>query len=163
MVSRLAGFATLGLKEPAIYLDTDMLVNDEIDPVAILGDKDAVFCRREFGRDLSINTEINGISLPEYEGKTMDQAYPFIACSTVTRDAKPWIAMLELMTFIDKKFHIWYGDQEAIKLYASVNPERVAAMGEAIYGCLPEMVATVERPKIVHYKGPERKKLFEAA
>jgi len=162
MISRLAGFATLQLDTPAIYLDTDMLVNDEIDPVAILGDKDAVFCRREFGRDLNIATEINGISMPEYEGKTLDQVYPFIACASVTRDHKPWVAMLELLSFLDKKFHIWYGDQEAIKLYATTNPERVAAMGEAMYGCLPEMIDPQSPPKIIHFKGSSRKKLFEA-
>lgn len=163
MISRLAGFATLGLTEPAIYLDTDMLVQGEVDPLAILADKDAVFCRREFDRDLNINTEINGISLPEYEGKTLDQAYPFIACTTVTRDHKPWVAMLELLSFLDKKFHIWYGDQEAMKLYASVNPERTAGLGEAVYGCLPERIDPAQPPKIVHFKGPSRKKLFEAA
>lgn len=163
MISRLAGFATLGLEEPAIYLDTDMLVNSEIDPVAILGDKDAVFCRREFDREAMINTEINGINISEYAGKTLDQAYPFIACTTVTRDAKPWVSMLELLSFLDKKFHIWYGDQEAIKLYASVNPERVAGMGEAVYGCLPERIDPAQPPKIVHFKGPSRKKMFEAA
>lgn len=162
MISRLAGFATLQLDEPAIYLDTDMLVDGEIDPVAILGDKDAVFCRREFDRDLNINTEINGVSMPEYEGKTLDQVYPFIACATVTRDHKPWFKMLELLTFLDEKFQIWYGDQEAIKLYATMNPERVAAMGEATYGCLPEMINPQAPPKIIHFKGPSRKKLFEA-
>lgn len=163
MISRLAGFATLGLEEPAIYLDTDMLVNDEIDPVAILGDKDAVFCRREFGRDFNIATEINGINISEYEGKTLDQVYPFVACASVTRDAKPWIKMLELLTFLDPKFQIWYGDQEAIKLYATMNPEGTAGMGESVYGCLPEMINPETPPKIVHFKGPDRKKLFEAS
>ena len=163
MISRLAGFTTLGLEEPAIYLDTDMLVQDEIDPVAILGDKDAVFCRREFGRDWNIATEINGINISEYEGKTLDQVYPFVACASVTRDAKPWAKMLELLSMLDSKFHIWYGDQEAIKLYATMNPEGTAGMGESVYGCLPEMINPETPPKIIHFKGSERKKLFEAA
>jgi hypothetical protein len=163
MISRLAGFATLALEEPAIYLDTDMLVLEQLDPVAILGDKDAVFCRREFGRDWEISVEINGISMPEYKGKTLDQVYPFVACASVTQNAQPWVKMLELLTFLDPKFQIWYGDQEAIKLYATMNPERVAGMGEAVYGCLPEHINPAQPPKIVHFKGTDRKKLFEAA
>lgn len=163
MVSRLAGFASLNLDHPAIYLDTDMLIGAEINPKEILGDKDAVFCRRSFDREYGFNTGLRGLNFSEYEGKTLDEVYPFIACATVTRNARPWVAMLELLSFLDPKYHIWYGDQEASKLYASTNPTKVAAFTEAEYGCLPERIDPNNPPKIVHFKGEARKKLFEAA
>ena len=57
---------------------------------------------------------------------------------------------------MDEKFRKWYGDQEVMKIYAESEAD---TMPESVYGCLPEYKH--DGAKIIHYKGPGRKKLFE--
>lgn len=152
MLMRLAGFAAAQAKRPAIYLDTDMVVKDKINVEDILGDKDAVLCRRTFNRDAIFNHNLRGMDFREYEGMTLDQVYPYLACATVTRDWSPWGLMVKMMDFIDPKFQLWYGDQEALRLYAKV--QNVGELDESEYACLPEFENSVmPTPKIIHYKG----------
>jgi hypothetical protein len=66
--------------------------------------------------------------------------------------------MLDMYDKLDPKFKKWYGDQEVLKLYAESEADM---MPESVYGCLPEF--NVGEAKILHFKGPSRKQLFEAA
>jgi hypothetical protein len=149
---------------PVMYLDTDMLVQGEIVVKDLLQGKDAAFCRRSFDRDAVFNTEQRGIKFPEYEGKTLDQLYPYVGCAVVAKSNQVWKDLLAIYEGLDEKFKRWYGDQEALRIYAEKYPERVSEMHESVYGCLPEFKSDGATPPVIlHFKGEARKKLFEVA
>jgi len=147
---------------PTMYLDTDMLVQGKINVNDILvPGKNYAFCRREFQRDAGFNTEQRGIKFPEYEGKTIDEVYPYVGCTVVSDSRGIWKQLLEIYDTLDPKFRKWYGDQEVLRIYAEQNTELILDLPESVFGCLPEFKG--EEAKILHFKGPDRKKMFEVA
>jgi len=147
---------------PAMYLDTDMLVQSKIVVKDLLEPyKDVVFLRREFQRDAIFNVEQRGLRFDEYEGKTIDEVYPYVGCTIVAKNPQVWKDLLAIYDALDPKFRRWYGDQEALRIYAEKYPERVSEINESVYGCLPEH--KTDDAKILHFKGEARKKLFEVA
>jgi hypothetical protein len=154
---RIKAYAERAFDKPTLYLDTDMLVQGKIDVEELLGDGDTAFCRRHFQRDMFFNIEQRGLKFPEYEGKTIDQVYPYVACAVVSRKNGLWKSLLNIYDSLDPKFRKWYGDQEAMRIYAE--KYGVAEVSESVYGCLPEH--KTDDAKIIHYKGQARKKQFE--
>lgn len=147
---------------PVMYLDTDMLVQDKIVVKELLEPhRDVAFLRREFHRDAIFNVDQRGLRFDEYEGKTIDEVYPYICCTVVAKNPQVWKDLLAIYEGLDEKFKRWYGDQEALRIYAEKYPERVSKINESVYGCLPEH--KTDDAKILHYKGESRKKLFEVA
>jgi hypothetical protein len=158
MFSRMKAFAGLNFAEPALYIDTDMIFVDRVVVGDILGAAEIVMCRREFGRDAIFNVEQRGLRFDEYKDMTIDEVYPFVGCVTATKNSAPWEIMLGMYDKLDPKFKKWYGDQEVLKKYAESEADM---MSESVYGCLPEHKH--DGAKILHFKGPSRKHLFEAA
>jgi hypothetical protein len=156
MTFRLEAFSTLGLQEPAIYLDTDMLVLDELNAEDILVDADVACCERSFQRDATINTQFRGMDLTEYADKTFGEVYPILAAFTVTRAFDFWAACFERLLTLDKKFYYWFGDQEAMRDVAQLGRFNVTLIPEAEFACLPEF-AQGTSPKVLHFKGAQRK------
>jgi len=147
---------------PTMYLDTDMLVQDKIVVKELLEQhKDVAFLRRDFQRDAIFNVNQRGINFSEYEGKTIDKVYPYVGCTIVAKNPQVWKDLLAIYDTLDPKFRRWYGDQEALRIYAEKYPERVSEIHESVYGCLPER--KTDDAKILHFKGPDRKKMFEVA
>ena len=163
LYSRIKAYARLAWEMegegPAIFLDTDMLVQGEIDPTTMLADAEVAVCRRSFNCDSEFNTELRGLVFDEHKGKTMDQVYPYVFCALVTDGSKFWEDLLAIYDTLDPKYRKWYGDQEALRVYAKSN--EVATFPESIYGCLPEH--KTDDAKILHYKGAARKQLFEVS
>ena len=157
MTFRLEAFSQLGLQEPAIYLDTDMLVLAELKPQDILGEADVACCERSFGRDAPLNTSFRGMDLSEYKNKTIGEVYPILAAFTVTRTFDFWAVCSERLLALDDKFHYWYGDQEAMRDVARTNRFRMRLIPESMFACLPEF-AQGTSPKLLHFKGAQRKK-----
>ncbi len=156
---RIKAYARLAMEGPTIFLDTDMLVQGEIDPAMMLADAEVAVCRRSFNCDGGFNTELRGLVFDEHKGKTMDQVYPYVFCALVTDGPKFWEDLLAVYDTLDPKYRKWYGDQEALRVYAESN--EVATFPESIYGCLPEH--KTDDAKILHYKGATRKQLFEVS
>ena len=156
MEYRLRIYSELGLTYPAMYLDDDMIVCDEMDPEFLLGDRQALFCERFFDKDLIMNTRIKGLNFQEHEGKSLYQAFPYLACATVTKDHRIWSELLQILDHIDPKYRVWYGDQEAMKIWAKMN--EVGTLSEAEYACLPEYLSG-RNPKIIHYKGKRKEQM----
>lgn len=154
MLCRVGAWADLGLDEPALYLDTDMIVNRPIDVTRALGEGSVAMCRRSFNRDAIFNTRQRGLEFPEYEGRTLDDLYPYVGCCTITQDAGVWADLLELYYALPSKFWKWYGDQEVLREYARNHP--VVDLPESLWAGLPEAGG---HPLITHYKG-QRKKLL---
>lgn len=156
---RIKAYAERAFDKPTLYLDTDMIVQGKIDVEELLGGGDTAFCRRHFQRDMFFNIEQRGLKFPEYDGKTIDQVYPYVACAVVSRKNGLWKSLLNIYNSLDPKFRKWYGDQEAMRIYAERYPELIRDISESVYGCFPE--EKHDGAKIIHYKGPARKKQFE--
>jgi len=156
---RTNAFAELGLSEPAMYMDTDMIVRHPIDPAALLEDVVAM-TRRDFNREAMFNPRQRGQDYFEYAGLKLDKVYPYVGCCTITADWGVWADLAEMYNVLPDKFRVWYGDQEVLREYA----KRVAVqpLPEAHYACLPEYLPRHPDPAIVHYKGA-RKALMPSA
>lgn len=165
MEARLKAFSDALLDVPAMYIDTDMIFQAPVNPTELLGNKEVMVCRRSFHRDSLFNVHMTGFDMSEYEGDTMDQVYPYLACATITRDYKSWMGMHGLLTgIIPDKYKVWYGDQEALKIMAQgMDRNKVGYLNEWEYACLPEFEDEIVRvglmPKIIHYKGDRKNKL----
>lgn len=160
MTFRLKAFSELRLQEPAIYLDTDMLVLAKLEPQDILGEADVACCERSFGRNTLLNTSFRGMDLSEYKNKTFGEVYPILAAFTVTQTFDFWAVCAERLLTMDGKFHYWYGDQEAMRDVVRTNRFKMRLIPEATFACLPEF-AQGTSPKLLHFKGAQRKDWME--
>lgn len=158
MTYRLQCFASLDIKKPTIYLDTDILVLNRIDPDELLGAEDVALCERVFDRNNFINTSLRGMDLSEYSGRTLGQVYPFVACFTITKSNSYWRDCYENLFFLDKKFHYWYGDQEAMRNVFKTQKYKTLLVPESKVACLPEHFSEKYAPLALHFKGEKRKK-----
>jgi hypothetical protein len=164
MTFRLAAFSQLNLNAPAAYIDTDILFTKPCSVDALLQDCDVAVCRRSFARDSLINTNFRGIDLSEYRGKTLADVYPYLASFNVTRSYEFWEECLNELHRLDKKFHWWYGDQEAIRNVLLRGGFCFRELEESDVSCLPECINLNSLPVAIHFKGQSRKaKMPDAA
>jgi hypothetical protein len=161
MTFRLECFSKLGLSEPAVYLDTDMLVLGKIIPKMILKNSQVICCERSFGRDGLINTSFKGMDLKEYMNKTFGEIYPILAAFTLTENSSFWTECFQELLKLDPKFHWWYGDQEAMRNVANGGKFRIGYLPESQIACLPEFATKDNPPLCLHFKGPKRKAFME--
>jgi hypothetical protein len=158
MTARLEAFANLGLDCPAMYLDTDMLMIGLVDPNSILESHDVMLCRRVFDCDARHSGSQRGIEYPEHAGRPLGEVYPYLACATVTSDARFWVELTDEIDTLDSRFHRWYGDQEAMRIWAEKRgSSRFGCLPESVYACLPEHAKFVGDEKLLHFKGHWRK------
>jgi lipopolysaccharide biosynthesis glycosyltransferase len=157
MTFRLQAFSNLKLKEPAIYLDTDMLVLKSLDTHGLIGNSEVVCCKRSFGLNDIVNTSFRGMDLSEYRNKTLGEIYPILASFTITKSFEFWSACLKNLLELDKKFHWWYGDQEAMRNVANSNQFAISYLPESTVACLPEFFNNNNPPMCLHFKGSQRK------
>jgi hypothetical protein len=161
MYWRTRAFAEAKIMRPAMYIDTDMLFMLPVNPAAILDDREIVFCRRSFDRDVGFNGGQRDGVFKQYHGIPLGTLYPYLGCATVTKNYHAWKGLAILMGFMNANFKQWYGDQEALKVYSHMlYPELVGEMHEADYACLPDRMTEGQVPYILHYKGPARKEAF---
>lgn len=161
MYWRTRAFAEAKIMRPAMYIDTDMLFMLPVNPAAILDDREIVFCRRSFDRDVGFNGEQRGGVFKQYHGIPSGTLYPYLGCATVTKNYHAWKCLAILMGFMNANFKQWYGDQEALKVYSHMlYPELVGEIHEMDYACLPDRMIEGQVPYILHYKGPSRKEAF---
>jgi hypothetical protein len=162
MTYRLEAFAKCGVAGAAIYLDTDMLVLRQIHPRAILGNQKIAMCQRNFSRDAGFNGNFRNLDFREYHGRPLGEVYPYVACCTITKTPAIWADLEAILRTLNPKFHLWYGDQEALRIYAERQPQSIVPLPERIYGCLPEANEHVSTAAILHFKGPARKPFMKA-
>lgn len=156
MEYRLRIYAELNLPYPAMYLDDDMIVCAEMFPDTLLGDNRVAFCQRSFDVDTPINTSMKGLEFTELQGKTMGEAFPFLACATIAKDSTVWQELLHILDHVDPKYRKWYGDQEAMKIWSKMNAYGV--LPEDQFACPPEHLEARD-PKIIHYKGTRKEQM----
>ncbi len=161
MTYRLRAFRESGINRPAIYIDTDMLCVRPIDAAALCREHPIRFCARQFSVDAGFNGRFGGMDFMEYDGHPLGQVYPFVACATVAPDSGVWASLGRELSSINPKFSIWYGDQEAMRLFAERNgilPSH--GLPETVFGCLPEQSEYLSSASLIHFKGAARKGLM---
>lgn len=163
MTFRLEAFYKLGLKVPAIYIDTDLILLSAVNAFELLKTDDVAYCQRSFGSNDLINISFRGMDLSEYRNKTVGEVYPIIACFTVTRSFKFWLDCHNNLLQLEEKFHKWYGDQEAIRNIINLGIYKSRGLQEAQVACLPEFFNQNSPPLGIHFKGPFRKKIMKDA
>lgn len=159
MIERVKAFSELELDMPAIYVDSDMIFVDEVFPERLVGNEDSpVLCQRSFWNDKLFNRFQRGIDYEEHDGKRLFDVYPYLACFTACRGPEFWRSLLEIMSQeLDPKYHVWYGDQEAMRIYSERYPIR--SVHESEYACLPEVINPISHAKIIHYKGARKNRM----
>lgn len=158
MTFRLAAFSALQLDQTAIYLDTDMLVVKPFSPTSLLGRHDVMLCLREFDRESPHSGSQRGVHFPEHQNRPLGEVYPYLACATIARNSNIWRDLLEILHTLDDRFHRWYGDQEAMKIWAGQQEKDVAGLPESRFACLPEQREYIKESLILHFKGSSRKR-----
>jgi hypothetical protein len=164
MLERVEAFAELGLHEPAIYLDTDIIWLSPIDTNSLLGSSPALLCRRSFYADSLFKTpKSHGEVFTELSGKTVDEIFPILACCTLA-DYTFWQLIKKVMLSLPSRYLVWYGDQEALREVWLKNQGQFSTLPEKKLACLPEFFKpNSDMPYSVHFKGPSRKsQMFEA-
>ena len=147
------------MNKPAVYIDTNILI---IQPITLdlFIEHDAYLCLRSHQKEGLIDPAFRGLDLSEYAGKTFGEIYPFLACFTYTKNYNFWEDCLEILNSLDKKFHFWYGDQEALRIISDSKKYDMGYIDESVICTLPEFATKQEASYSVHFKGEERKKLM---
>ena len=159
MTSRLLGFSELKLNTPAIYIDSDVLITKNI-PNELFNQNEVYLCKRSFMIDSIINTSFKNMDLSEYKNKTLGEVYPFIACFTYATNYKFWEECYNILINLNKKFHYWYGDQEALRIINDQKKFNIGYLNENLICSTPEMLNNTSKVYSIHFKGPDRKKLM---
>ena len=159
MTSRLLGFSELKLNTPAIYIDSDVLITKNI-PNELFNQNEVYLCKRSFMIDSIINTSFKNMDLSEYKNKTLGEVYPFIACFTYATNYKFWEECYNILINLNKKFHYWYGDQEALRIINDQKKFNIGYLNENLICSTPEMLNDTSKVYSIHFKGPDRKKLM---
>jgi hypothetical protein len=158
MTFRLRSFAGLPVNEPTLFLDTDMVCTDRIDAAGELREHDVAVCVREFNKDMPLDPRAMNLDLREYEGRTLDEVYPYLACAVIAKSPEFWSLCLDNLMGLPDKFHLWFGDQEAMRNVIATAGWSVGRLRESLYACLPDAINDpAHRPKLLHFKGPMRK------
>lgn len=156
MTFRLEAFSSLGLNEPAVYVDNDLIFLRSLDNLSEkLNGHRVGLCRRDYKRTVEFSDEhISTYNLSEYRGVTLDEVYPYLACFTYSETASLWSSCLEVLKSIDPKFHKWYGDQEALRIISASGEFPHADLSENEYACVLDCFEdNKELAKAVHFKG----------
>jgi hypothetical protein len=61
---------------------------------------------------------------------------------------------------LNKKFHYWYGDQEALRIINDQKKFNIGYLNESLICSTPEMLNETSKVYSVHFKGPRRKELM---
>ena len=148
-------------KTPTAFIDTDMLAVSNFD-YEMSSETAVVLCQRSFYTDEPFNIRSKKMYLPEYQGMTLNQVYPYLACCTITRNNEFWLKAYQWLIKQDSKWHNWYGDQEALKhLVCNDFKADCEFLPESKVACLPEHFKKEYEPFLVHFKGNPRKPIME--
>jgi hypothetical protein len=99
------------------------------------------------------------MDLSEYKGKTIGEVYPFVACFTYAANYKFWEECYKILINLNKKFHYWYGDQEALRIINDQKKFNIGYLDESLI-CSPPEIINKNKVYSIHFKGLHRKKLM---
>ena len=155
MLSRYEIFSKYKFTDPALYIDTDMLLLRPID-IDIFSDKDVYLCKRENGCNKIFNHNFNGLDFIEYKDKMIGDIYPFIGCFIYTKNYKFWEDCYCRYLKLDDKFKIWYGDQEVLREVYKSREYTFGTINENLISALPEH-SDPDKTFFAHFKSKDLK------
>ena len=162
MSYRLKAFSDIKLEKPALYLDTDMLVLKKISPDEIIGNKKIIMCKRSFNLNGAFIGNFRGLDFMEYDKQPLGLVYPYVACATISKNWEIWEELGNILSNLNEKFKVWYGDQEALKkMQKTLSVEEFGVINEFEFGCLPDEKNYLPRAAILHFKGARRKPVMK--
>ena len=152
----------LGLKKPAIYLDSDMIITNRFDINKMLNFNKTILLRRSFDLNTKFNTKIKNQEFDEYYNYTIDKVFPILACLLKTNSYAFWEEMSKCLYSLEDKFLYWYGDQEILKKLYLENKERFYLIEEKHFACPPQFLDKKKFPYLIHFKGLQNKENFKS-
>lgn len=155
MTARLEAYSKYQLIDPAIYIDSDMLL---LRPIFInmFSDKDVYLCKRESNCNNKFNHNFNGLDFSDFEGMTFGQVYPFLACFVYTKNYKFWEDCYSRILNLDEKFKVWYGDQEVLREIYKSREYTFGIINENLISALPEH-SDPDKTFFAHFKSKHLK------
>lgn len=161
MTARVEAFAAVDTSIPTLFLDTDMLMLRVPASLSELPSSSEVIrlCRRYYDRSAAFNWQFRGLSFDEHRGKTLDEAFPWLACATFVYRAQFWNLCLQRLRNLRRDYHVWYGDQEAMRQVVGTTVTSQNPLCESEFAALPDKIEAKELPYILHFKGQGRKNL----
>lgn len=148
-----------------VFLDTDMLVVNEITPSLFSSAAEIYLCRRYFDKEKLVNVNFRGMEMTEYSGVTLDTAWPYLGCFMATRQQYCLQVIYQLMTEMAPKYQNWYGDQIALRQLTERQEMKLASVSENHFGHLCDNLAYTMNGirdraiKVLHFKGTRKNKL----
>jgi len=148
-----------------VFLDTDMLVVNEITPSLFSTAAEIYLCRRYFDKEKLVNINFGGMEMTEYSGVTLDTAWPYLGCFLATRNQHCLEIIYQLMKEMTPKYQHWYGDQIALRQLAERQDIKLASVSENYFGHLCDNVTDMMKGirdrtiKILHFKGSRKNKI----
>ena len=155
MTFRLSAFSKVGVEEPTLFLDSDMICLAPFDPERLLNGAPVAVCGRDFDRNRFFKFQTKQMNMMEHAGKTVAEVYPYLACATLVKNVHFWADCHAECLKLHPQYHNWYGDQEAIRNVISKGRYQFSEIRESIYACLPEQ--RLPNVKLLHFKGAARK------
>jgi len=146
-------FSKMKIKGPTWYLDTDMLVLEQLPTFEDIG-----LCVREFHTNTIFNHAFKGMDMSSHKGRSLGEVYPILGCALFTPGDNFWEEIYNIYQSLPHKYRRWYGDQEALRIYSE--SRKFIKLMENKYACLPEFLNPLSHTKIIHYKGGARKLLM---
>lgn len=147
--------------DPIFFLDTDMLLVQPLEKKRFCGTNLIHLCERYFNRNALVNPNFANLSLFEYAQKSMHEVWPYLGSFIATASMTPLLEIHSIYSNLPAKLRRWYGDQEALRIFANNNPEQINAVSEFEFGWLPsresDRLSTLPAAvKLVHFKGSRK-------
>ena len=152
----------LGLKKPAIYLDSDMIITNRFNLKKMLNLDKTILLRRSFDLNTKFNTKIKNQKFDAYSNYTIDKVFPILACLLKTNSYVFWEEMSKYLYTLEDKFLYWYGDQEILKKLYLENKDRFCLIEEKYFACPPQFLDKKKFPYLIHFKGLQNKENFKS-
>ena len=141
---------------PTIFLDTDMLVNKDLNAIFDrLLNNDIVFTQRK--NNFYINDTFQNIKFPEFTNKTINEVMPFnggfLGVSNIFVQKK----LLQIYLELPSKFHYWYGDQVALKKIYDTKEFKISLLDSNYNYNVKDISNYDKNICIYHFKGRFKK------
>ena len=141
---------------PTIFLDTDMLVNKDLNAIFDrLLNNDIVFTQRK--NNFYINDTFQNIKFPEFTNKTVNEVMPFnggfLGVSNIAVQKK----LLQIYLELPSKFHYWYGDQVALKKIYDTKEFKISLLDSNYNYNVKDISNYDKNICIYHFKGRFKK------
>ena len=147
---------------PTLFLDSDMLVNKDLNEVFnLLEKKDLIITERinKFYINNTFFIKEHGISVkyPEFTNKAINEVMPynggFIAASNISVLKK----LLQIYSELPSKFHFWFGDQVALKKIYDAKEFKISVLGSNYNHNVKDISNYDKNICVYHFKGGFKK------